>query len=108
MIFTLGITIIVEGAVALGYSLWREKPVRPILFTSIIANLVTQSLLWVVLNLFFRQYLIVLIIAEILIWFIEGLLLYLVPANRLDLQEAVIFSFTMNLASFALGWFLPI
>jgi len=49
-----------------------------------------------------------LIIAEILIWLVESFLLYRLLANQLRLQEAVFLSLNMNLASFALGWFLPI
>jgi len=101
-------TIIVEGIVVLGYSIWRKKPLSPILFSATLANLITQSFLWLVLNVFLHYYLVVLIIAEILIWLVESFLLYRLPANQLRLQEAVFLSLNMNLASFALGWFLPI
>jgi hypothetical protein len=93
--------------VGFGYSLWRKKPAGAILITGVFANLITQSFLWVVLNLFFPHYLITLFLAEILIWMIESLLLYSVPANRLRLADAILLSLSMNLASFALGWFLP-
>jgi hypothetical protein len=105
---TLLITLLVEGAIVSGYSIWRKKPVRSILFTSVVANLITQSLLWIVLNLFFRHYLIALAIAEILIWGIESILLYSIPANHLRFKEAILLSLAMNVSSFALGWFLPI
>jgi len=108
LIPTLLITVIAEGGVVTGYSLWRRKPLRPILFTSVWVNLITQSLLWVGLNLFFRHYLIALLVAEILIWMIESVLLYSVPANRLCFTDALLLSLSMNLTSFALGWFLPI
>jgi len=101
-------TIIVEGIIVLGYSIWRKKPLVPILFATTLANLITQSFLRLVLNLFFHYYLIVLIIAEILIWLVESFLLYRLLANQLRLQEAVFLSLNMNLASFALGLFLPI
>jgi hypothetical protein len=105
---TLFITIIIESAVVIGYSLWRKKPVRPILYTSLCINLLTQSLLWIALTLFFRHYLIALLTGEILVWIIESLWLYAVPANRLRFREAIFLSLGMNLASFALGWFLPV
>jgi len=108
VIDTLLITIILEGAVGLGYSLWRKKPTGAILITGVFANLVTQSFLWVVLNLFFSHYLITLLLAEILIWMIESILLYSVPANRLRFSDAIFLSLGMNLASVALGWFLPV
>ena len=108
MIVTLFLTIIVEGFIAIGYSLWRKKPVHPILLTSILANVITQSFLWIVLNLFFLHYLPVLVVVEILIWLVESILLYSVPANQLRLTEAILLSLSMNLISFALGWFLPV
>jgi hypothetical protein len=107
LIVTLFITITIEAIVVLGYSIWRRKPLGPILFTSTIANLLTQSLLWSALNLFFGHYLITLLIAEILIWMIESVLLSYFPANQLRFAEAVLLSLGMNLASLISGWFLP-
>ncbi len=108
MIPALLITIIAEGAVVIGYCGWRKKPLRPVLLTSLCANLITQSLLWIVLNLFFGHYLMALLVAEILIWAIESVLLYSLPANRLRFSEASLLSLMMNLVSFGLGWFLPV
>jgi hypothetical protein len=108
LIGTLLITIILEGAVVIGYSRWKKKPVRPIFFTSVCGNLVTQSLLWIGLNLFVRNYLVTLLIAEILICAIEGLMLYSIRSNHLNPKEAVFLSLGMNVASFMLGWFLPV
>jgi hypothetical protein len=98
----------VEGLIVLGYSIWRNKPIGSILFTSILANLITQFLLWIVLNVFFQHYLVTLSLSEILIWVFESFLLYRFPTNQLRLQEAALVSLIMNLASFGLGWFLPI
>ena len=108
MIFTLFVTLLLEGAVVSGYCVWRKRPLQPLLFSSICINLLTQSLLWIVVNLFFRQYLITLIVAEFLIWILEGSLLYFVRANRLRFREALLLSLGMNLASFGIGWFLPV
>jgi len=108
LILTLFITILVESGVVIGYCLWRKKSVLPSLFTSICGNLITQSLLWIALNLFFQDYRITLLIAELLIWIFEGLLLYIVPANRLRFLDAIFLSLGMNLSSFALGWFLAV
>jgi hypothetical protein len=105
---SLVITIIAEGAVVIGYSIWHRKPLRPILITSVCINLITQSVLWVVLHLFFRHYLIALLVDEVLIWMIESVLLYSIPTNQLRFTDAIVLSLIMNLASFALGWFLPI
>jgi hypothetical protein len=108
LISTLFITLIVEEVVVIVYCTWRRRPLRPLLFTSIFANLITQILLWIVLNVFFRHYLTTLVIAEILIWIMESILLYSIPANRLRFTGALLLSLNMNLASFALGWFLPL
>jgi hypothetical protein len=107
LILTLFITIIIESVVVIGYSLWGKKPVKPILFTSICGNLITQSLLWVMLNLFFQSYLLTLLIAEILIGVMETGLLYSIHANQLSFKEATLLSLGMNALSFSIGWFLP-
>ncbi len=104
MIDTLLVTIIVEGAIGLGYCLWRKKQIAPILITSILANVLTQSLWRITLNVFFQRYLATLLIAEILIWIIEGILLYGVRFNKLSLNESLFLSLIMNLSSFGLGW----
>ena len=108
MILTLSVTILIEGIIVVGYSLWRGKPLLPILLTSIFANLLTQSLLWIGLILFFHHYLYTLYFAEVLIWMLESILLYRIPANKLELSEAILLSLIMNLASFGAGWFLPV
>jgi hypothetical protein len=108
LIVTLLITILVEGSVVIGYSLWRKKPVYPTLLTSICGNLVTQSLLWTILKLFFSYYVMTLIVAELFVWIIESILLYAVSANKLRFANAVLLSLGMYLFSFGLGWVLPV
>jgi hypothetical protein len=108
VIVTLLITVLLEGTVAIVYSAWRKKPVLPILLTSAYGNLVTQSVLWIVLTLSFRHYLLTLALAEILVWGIESLLLYGIRANQLKLKEAALLSLGLNGISLALGWFLPV
>jgi hypothetical protein len=108
VINTLLITILVEGLVSVVYSTRRRKPVVPILLTSVLGNLVTQSMLWIVLMLSFRYYLVTLLVAEILVWGSEGLLFYSISANQLKLKEAALLSLGLNSISLALGWFLPV
>ena len=107
LIVTFFITAILEGVIVAGYCIWCRKSLGPILFTSVWANLITQSFLWIVLSLFFQHYIITLFIAEFFIWMIESFLLYRFSANQLRIQEAALVSLLMNLASFGLGWFLP-
>jgi hypothetical protein len=108
VINTLTITIIVEGMVGIGYSIWQRKPIIPIVITSIFANLITQSFLWIGLSFFFQHYLLTLSISEILIWFLEGILLHVVRANKLNFKESLFLSLIMNAASFGVGWLLPV
>lgn len=108
MILTLLITLIAESPIVAGYALWRGKPLLPILFTSICGNLITQSLLWLIVNIFFSQYLAALVVAEILIWVLEGFLLHFVRLNQLHMTEAMLLSLFMNMTSLCLGWFLPV
>lgn len=108
MILTLFLTLIIETFVAAGFCHWRRKPFKSIFLTASIANLLTQSLLCLVLNLFYRHYLPALFIAEILIWLVESAALRLVPSNRLSWREAALLSLAMNLASFGIGWLLPV
>jgi hypothetical protein len=108
VIATLAITLLVESTLVAAYAIWRKKPLLHLLFSSICANLLSQSFLWAVLNLFPRPYLTSLFIAEIGIWGMEALILYLYPFNRLKLQKAMLLSLAMNLASFGIGWVLPV
>ena len=108
MIFTFLTTVFVESTVVIFYSIWRNKPLTPILLTSFIGNVITQSFLWIILLSFFRHYLIALVFAELVVWGIESLILYIVPANKLASMEAILLSLGMNIASLALGWLLPV
>ena len=108
MITTFSITIIVESIVAGSYAILYKKPIFHLLFSCLLANLLTQPLLWLVLQVFIRDYLIALFIAEFCIWVVEGGILFLYAYSRLRLRDALGLSLAMNLASFAAGWLLPI
>jgi hypothetical protein len=108
VIATLAITILVESAVVAAYAIWRRKPIKQLLVSSLCANLFTQSILWLVLNGFPDHYLMTLVIAEMCIWVVEAMILFLYRNNRLGLRESMLLSLAMNLASFGLGWVLPV
>jgi hypothetical protein len=108
VIKSLTFTILIEGIIVSGYSLWQKKPLARILLASVIVNFLTQSMLWGVLNLFPDHYLITLFTAEVFIWLIESVFLVFFPGTQLDWREASLLSFGMNMASFGIGWFLPI
>lgn len=105
---TLIVTIIIEGLVSLGYAVWQRKPVFSISLTILFGNIITQSLLWIILNIFFNDYLIALFMSEILIWLGEGVFLACVRINQLNFKEALLLSLVVNLCSFGVGMFLPI
>ena len=107
MIITLSITILMESIVIIGFCLWRRKPLRSLLVTSICGNLITQFFLWTVLSIFFQHYLVTLLAAEILIWLSEGILLSVVSMNDLSLKDALLLSLAINLVSVSAGWLLP-
>jgi hypothetical protein len=106
--YTLPITIILEGLIIVGYCRRSGKPLLPLLVTGVIANIHTQTLLWVVLTIFYRHYLAALWITEVLIWLIESFLLSFPLKNQLKLSDALRISLVMNLVSFWVGWFLPV
>ncbi len=108
MIASLLATILIESLVVLAYAFWRGKPLARLLLAGLLANLLTQSLLWVVLSFFFAHYLQALLISEVFIWLMESLVLRLFPGSRLGWPEAMVLSLGMNLASFTVGWFLPV
>ena len=108
MIYTLLITLLIEGVVVLVYSAIRKRPAGDLLRVSVIINVFTQIILWIALEIFFRYYLTTLIAAEILIWLVESFLIHRLSKERLSLSNAVFLSLCMNLASFGIGWFLPV
>ena len=108
MIQTLTSTIVIEGMLCLVYSIWQKKPIRPILLTGLLGNILTQSLLWLALTLFFQHYFATLLMAETLIWLLEARLYHGLKWNHLSMREAIFLSCITNLSSFGLGWYLPI
>jgi hypothetical protein len=90
------------------YASWRQKPLKHLVFSSLCANLVTQSFLWIFLTIFLNNYLLTLIISEICIWVMEAFTLYLYRMNQLRMSEAILLSLVMNLVSLGIGWMLPV
>ena len=105
---SLPITLLIESSIAVVYGILTHRPPAHLLLSSLLGNFLTQSLLWMALLVLFEHYLIVLVVAEFLIWLIEGAVLYYYPWNHFSWREALGLSLVMNLASFGIGWFLPI
>ena len=108
MIATLFITVFIEGVVVVAYCIWGRKPLLSLLITSVAANIMTQSILWAVVNIYFRDYLAALLICEIFIWLFESLLIFFTHKDRLTLRSAALLSLCMNFLSFGTGWLLPV
>lgn len=108
MIQALLLTLAIEAVVDSLYCRFKRKPQASILITGLCVNVLTQAGLWGILMLFPRPYLPILIGAEILILFVEGLWLAAFPGNRVNISEALRLSLLRNLASFGTGWFIPL
>ena len=108
MIFTLLITILVEGCVVLVYAALRKRPAGILLRASLIVNVLTQVSLWAALRIFYQHYLITLIVVEIIIWLVESVLMYFLARGQLSPVNAIVLSLCMNAASLGVGWLLPV
>jgi hypothetical protein len=108
--FTFLATLLVETAVGLLYSIFRKLPKVRLLTIILLANLITQPLLWLVLastegmGITFR----VMVILEILIWLVEGLILFFTMRDQFRLIESLGVSFLLNGASILAGFILGI
>lgn len=108
MIPTLFVTIQIEGIVVLAYARLKQVPAGRLLHASLIVNVITQSILWISLGIFFRHYLTALLIGEVLIWLAESLLMQRLSGNQLTWRQSAVLCLCMNVSSFGVGWFLPI
>jgi len=108
LIHTLPLTLLIEGIVILAYSRFTRKPVGLLLVAGFPANLTTQTILWLGLEIFYKTYQPALLISEIAIWLFEGVWMQNFSNGRLSCKEAFVLSFFMNAASFGIGWFLPV
>ncbi len=106
MIVTLSLTLLIESILVLAFAVWRRKPAGGLWLTCLTANLITQSLLWLALSLFFRHYWPTLLLMEIIIWLVEGLIYHRIRANRLTLRESFLLSLAANLTSFMAGFWI--
>lgn len=100
---TVALTVIIEGFLISLYALVTGRSWPSLLVTSIAMNLLTQTFLLVVLNVFYWLYLPVLAIAELLIWIIEAAILLRVASNGINLIQALGLSFALNFSSFLIG-----
>jgi hypothetical protein len=108
VIVTLSITLLIEGALAFAYARWRKKPAGRLLLAGALGNIITQTLLWGAFLLFPAHYLAMLLTSEAVIWLLEAAVYASFPGLPLTWREAAWLSLGLNLASFGVGWFLPV
>lgn len=102
------ITLGCESFVLSVFAHRQNKPLKSLLLSGLLANLVTQPFLWVWLAVFYRMYWVALLTGEALIFLGEAVLLKLIPDNRLSWREAILLSLLMNSLSLGAGIFLAV
>lgn len=106
---TLPITLGLEAALALLYARLRRHDGLTLMTLTLLVNLITQPLLWIVLvGQSGESLLWVLGLFEVGIVLVEAVLLYLMQGKELPFKEALILSLLLNVDSFVVGLFLPI
>lgn len=103
------ITLVVELLLGAVYVLWRKRPALVVLTVILLLNLITQPALWVTVSRLGELYAILLALgAEMVVWLVEAVGLYLSQRSRIKFLEALVVSFVLNAASFLVGSLLPL
>lgn len=102
------ITLAVELILALIYARLRMRSILTTLTMVAVANTVTLPIFWLGANVMSSSYsVILLVIAEILIWLVESTILFLTQRKRVRFKEMLLLGLILNLLSFLLGLILP-
>jgi len=108
LLIDLWTTLAVELVLGLVYALWRKHPVFYLLTVILLMNMITQPILWLTLSSTFVGVSIVrTLMAEIIVWLVEGWILLKALPGRITNKEAFLLSLVLNLASFGVGLVLP-
>ena len=107
---TIPATLLVESTIGLLHSIIRKLPKVRVFAIILLANLITQPMLWFVLAATEGMgiTLTLMIILEIAIWLVEALILYFTMRDQMSLIEALGLSLLLNGASVLVGVLLPI
>jgi len=110
MSLTIPATLLIETAIGLLYSIIRKLPKVRLFAIILLANLITQPLLWFVLAATEGMgiTLTLTVILEIVIWLVEALILYFTLRDQMRLIEALGLSLLLNGASMLAGFLVPI
>jgi hypothetical protein len=109
-IFSLAIpiTVTVEAILGLLYAVIRNRSKLTTITMVILANMITVLPLWAVASFISGDFhVLLIIIAEIIIWFVESVILYLTQRKTIRFWEAALLSLTLNGISTLIGIFLP-
>jgi hypothetical protein len=107
---TIPATLLVETTIGLLYSIIRKLPKVRVFAIILLANLITQPILWFVLAATEGMgiTLTLMVILEIVIWLVEALILYFTLRDQMRLIEALGLSLLLNGASVLVGVLVPI
>jgi hypothetical protein len=110
LILTRGLapTLISELTLGVIYAVWRKHPKVLFLTVILLLNLITQPALWLTVSGFNGRYpVIVVLLAEMVVWLAESVGLYLALRKRIGFGEALLVSLVLNATSFGIGLLLP-
>lgn len=101
-------TVLVESLLGTVYVLLRKGPKVVFLTTLLLLNLSTQPGLWLTVHALDSLFPFWIILpAEVCVWLVEALGLFLVQRRAIRFGEAALVSLVLNLASFGIGLLLP-
>jgi hypothetical protein len=98
------LTVVIETVLALVYAAIRRRD-APVLGTAaLVGNTLTQYALWITLNaLSGGDSIILLLVGEVFVIFMEALIYYVLQRRHLSLGEALGLSFVLNAITFVIG-----
>jgi hypothetical protein len=118
------LTMAIEGLVVVLYASLRGRSRLTLLTLVTLVNLISQPLLWILLvvadqlgspptykpiaSLMPQAPWAMVVLAEIVVWLLEAVLLYLMQRKTLSFKEALALSAILNAASFGAGLLLPL
>jgi hypothetical protein len=102
-------TLLIEVLVVLAYAIvWKRSRLRWATAV-VIVNLITQPLLWLVVESFaYGPFLDLLAATEVGVWLLEGVLLFWAQRRAVSFRETLLLSLAMNVASFVVGLFVTV
>ena len=102
------ITLLVELFFVLLYVIIKKRSILTMLTMTALANMITLPFLWMVPNFGGESYIpLFTLFAEIIIWIVESLVLYLTQRKSVRYWEMLLLSLALNGCSFILGLLLP-